>query len=65
MEYLILEAESAKDLEVRVYKAIQKGWRPQGGVSVSAAGWFVQAVIRVPPNVKLTGCADSEGVTKK
>jgi predicted SAM-dependent methyltransferase len=52
MEYTVVYAESIQELVRLVNDAVQAGWRPQGGVSVSMpdsafAPWlYAQAMIR-------------------
>ncbi len=50
MDYLVVEAKSAADLQERVRGLIAEGWEPQGGLSVAtySAGnwWYYQAMVR-------------------
>lgn len=50
MEYVIVEATSAGELQSKVAAMLRDGWEPQGGLSVAtyAAGawWYYQALVR-------------------
>ena len=50
MEYTILKAGTAYDIECYVADAIAQGWRPQGGICVISANGlpdgYMQAMIR-------------------
>jgi hypothetical protein len=50
MEYVLVEAESAKDLTRKVQELIDAGWEPQGGVAVAThsvgSWWYFQAMVR-------------------
>lgn len=54
-EYLILESNSAHDLNKLVCDAIDQGWEPQGGVAVSLPHYMAadiviyQAMVREMP----------------
>jgi hypothetical protein len=39
MTYLVVEAQSAKELQEKVQKYITEGWEPVGGIAV-AKGWM-------------------------
>lgn len=49
LEYLLVRADSASDLMMKVQATIRDGWKPQGGVTVSQ-GWtrdiWAQAIVR-------------------
>jgi hypothetical protein len=49
MQYLIVEASSAMELQEKVQYYIDRGWKPQGGLSVAAQGignwWYYQAMV--------------------
>ena len=49
MEYQLISAESAAELQLQVNEALKNGWIPLGGVStyvLDHAAWFVQAVTK-------------------
>ena len=49
MEYQLISAESAAELQAQVNAAMKSGWIPLGGVStyvLDHTAWFVQAVTR-------------------
>jgi hypothetical protein len=49
MEYQIISANSAAELQLQVGEALKNGWGPLGGVSVYVLDhivWFVQAVTK-------------------
>ena len=53
MEYKVIEANKALDLQEEVNRHIQDGWVPLGGVAVvfsstSNYWWFYQAMIKEP-----------------
>jgi hypothetical protein len=53
MEYKVLEANKARDLQEEVNRSIQDGWTPLGGVAVvysstSNYWWFYQAMVKGP-----------------
>jgi hypothetical protein len=52
MQYHLVEAQSAEDLERLVQEKINEGWEPQGGVAVATYGvgswWYYQAMIFRP-----------------
>ena len=49
MQYLVVEAGSAADLQAQVQNYIEQGWEPLGGLSVATCGvglwWYYQAMI--------------------
>ncbi|AXG69216.1 hypothetical protein KORDIASMS9_01436 [Kordia sp. SMS9] len=49
MKYEILRDTKAEELESRIEKALSRGWKLQGGVSISTRGdndiFFAQAII--------------------
>jgi hypothetical protein len=50
MRYVVVEAQSADELQRKVQELIDLGWEPQGGLSVAtyAAGawWYYQAMVQ-------------------
>jgi hypothetical protein len=46
MKYTLVRTSSAKELEQQVNSLIEIGWTPQGGISVSDNGFYVQAMIK-------------------
>jgi hypothetical protein len=53
MEYRVIEANKALDLQEEVNRLIQDGWVPLGGVAVvfsstSNYRWFYQAMVNGP-----------------
>lgn len=50
MTYLIVEANSAEGLQMKVQQYILEGWELQGGISVATYGanrwWYYQAMIK-------------------
>ncbi len=50
MRYMVVEEESAEDLQEKVQALIDEGWEPQGGISVatnSALSWYYyQALVK-------------------
>jgi hypothetical protein len=50
MKYVVVEAQSADELQHKVQALIDQGWEPQGGVSVAthSAGvwWYFQAMVQ-------------------
>lgn len=49
MKYLVVEAQSARELQEKVQHYIDSGWEPQGGLSVATYGmgnwWYYQAMV--------------------
>ena len=49
MSYLIVEAQSAEELQTKVQEHLDAGWEPLGGLSVATYGagtwWYYQALI--------------------
>lgn len=52
MKYLVVEANSADELQRQVQQYIEQGWEPLGGLSVATYGagtwWYYQAMILRP-----------------
>jgi hypothetical protein len=50
MQYLVVEASSAEELQAKVQQYIFEGWEPQGGISVATHSvgqwWYYQAVVK-------------------
>lgn len=50
MQYVVIEAESAEELQSKVQEHIGLGWEPIGGLSVATTGpgnwWYYQAMIK-------------------
>ena len=48
-EYVLVEANSADELQRKVQEATREGWEPQGGVAVATYGalswWYYQAMV--------------------
>jgi len=49
MRYLVVEAQSAEELQQKVQEYITAGWEPLGGLAVSNHGawnyWYYQAMV--------------------
>jgi uncharacterized protein DUF1737 len=49
MKYLVIEAQSAEELQQKVQDSIDQGWQPLGGLAVATYGagswWYYQAMI--------------------
>ena len=49
MTYLVVEAQSAKELQEKVQKYITEGWEPVGGIAVAKGRWvswrYCQAMV--------------------
>jgi len=43
-KYKIVDASDAEDLEESVNDLIEKGWVPQGGLTISDTDWFMQSM---------------------
>ena len=52
MKYVVVDAQSAAELQKKVQALIDQGWEPLGGVSIAYAAvgsmWYAQAVVRPP-----------------
>ena len=50
MHYVVIEANSAEELQQKVQDAIDERWEPLGGISVATYGagtwWYYQAMVR-------------------
>ena len=46
MKYALVRENSAGEVEQKVNSLIERGWIPQGGISVSDNGFYVQAMIK-------------------
>lgn len=53
MEYVVIEAQSADELQQKVQAQIEQGWEPLGGLAVATYGagawWYYQSMIRLDP----------------
>jgi hypothetical protein len=46
MKYILIRENSEKQLDQKVNSLFERGWIPQGGISVSNNGFYVQAMIK-------------------
>jgi len=49
MKYLVVEAQSAEELQQKVQEFMKEGWEPLGGLAVANNGslnwWYYQAML--------------------
>ncbi len=47
-EYIIERGEYATELEVKVNRRLQRGWKCLGGVAINHEGDLIQAMVKEP-----------------